>query len=116
MLAGIAKGIVIDTGDNTIMGRIAYLASGLDPGDTPIAREIARFIHIITAVAVSLGISFFVISFTFGYHWLDALIFLIGIIVAVVPEGLLATVTVSVHIYLANRIPVHRRPRSRYSI
>ena len=29
-----------------------------------------------------------------GYHWLDAVIFLIGIIVANVPEGLLATVTV----------------------
>jgi len=29
-----------------------------------------------------------------GYHWLDAVVFLIGIIVANVPEGLLATVTV----------------------
>jgi len=29
-----------------------------------------------------------------GYHWLEAVIFLIGIIVANVPEGLLATVTV----------------------
>lgn len=78
------------------MGRIAHLTSGLDSRDTPIAREIQHFIHIITAVAVYLGVSFFVISFIIGYHWLDAIIFLIGIIVAVVPEGLLATVTVSV--------------------
>ena len=81
-------------GDHTVMGRIAGLASGLDTGDTPIAKEIAHFIHIITGVAVFLGVSFFIIAFILGYHWLDAVIFLIGIIVANVPEGLLATVTV----------------------
>ena len=77
------------------MGRIANLASGLEMGDTPIAKEIAHFIHIITGVAVFLGVSFFIIAFILGYYWLDAVIFLIGIIVANVPEGLLATVTVS---------------------
>lgn len=63
------------------------LASGLESGDTPIAKEIAHFIHLITAVAVFLGVSFFIIAFILGYHWLDAVIFLIGIIVANVPEG-----------------------------
>ena len=64
-------------------------------GQTPIAKEIEHFIHIITGVAVFLGVTFFVIAFILGYYWLDAVIFLIGIIVANVPEGLLATVTVS---------------------
>ena len=41
-----------------------------------------------------LGVTFFIIAFILGYFWLDAVIFLIGIIVANVPEGLLATVTV----------------------
>jgi len=91
---GTARGVVVNVGDNTVMGRIAGLASGLDSGDTPIAKEIAHFIHIITGVAVFLGVSFFIIAFILGYHWLDAVIFLIGIIVANVPEGLLATVTV----------------------
>ena len=77
------------------MGRIANLASGLSVGKTPIAREIEHFIHLITGVAVFLGVSFFIIAFILGYYWLDAVIFLIGIIVANVPEGLLATVTVS---------------------
>jgi len=91
---GTSVGMVVNIGDNTVMGRIAGLASGLDTGETPIAKEIAHFIHIITAVAVFLGVSFFIIAFILGYHWLDAVIFLIGIIVANVPEGLLATVTV----------------------
>lgn len=91
---GTAKGIVVNTGDRTLMGRIANLASGLEVNDTPIAREIEHFIHLITGVAVFLGLAFFVIAFILGYYWLDAVIFLIGIIVANVPEGLLATVTV----------------------
>lgn len=91
---GTARGIVINTGDRTVMGRIATLASGLEGGRTPIAVEIGHFIHIITGVAVFLGISFFILSLILHYTWLEAVIFLIGIIVANVPEGLLATVTV----------------------
>ncbi|XP_062844233.1 sodium/potassium-transporting ATPase subunit alpha-2 isoform X2 [Trichomycterus rosablanca] len=91
---GTARGIVIATGDHTVMGRIATLASGLEVGQTPINLEIEHFIHIITGVAVFLGVSFFILSIILGYTWLEAVIFLIGIIVANVPEGLLATVTV----------------------
>ncbi|XP_077012731.1 sodium/potassium-transporting ATPase subunit alpha-4 isoform X2 [Tamandua tetradactyla] len=91
---GTARGIVIATGDNTVMGRIASLASGLSVGLTPIAVEIEHFIHLITMVAIFLGVTFFTLSIILGYHWLEAVIFLIGIIVANVPEGLLATVTV----------------------
>merc|ERR1719422_2427647 len=53
---GTAKGIVVNIGDNTVMGRIAGLASD----QTPIAKEIAHFIHIITGVAVFLGVTFFI--------------------------------------------------------
>ncbi|RNA10547.1 Na+ K+ ATPase alpha subunit, partial [Brachionus plicatilis] len=91
---GTCVGVVIRTGDRTVMGRIANLASGLDTGETPIAREIHHFINLITSVAVFLGVSFFIIAIALKYYWLDAVIFLIGIIVANVPEGLLATVTV----------------------
>merc|ERR1711953_1528485 len=91
---GTCVGMVVNIGDNTVMGRIAGLASGLESDETPIAKEIAHFIHIITGVAVFLGVTFFLIAFILGYNWLDAVIFLIGIIVANVPEGLLATVTV----------------------
>ena len=34
------------------MGRIASLASGLEVGDTPIAKEIEHFIHIISGMLI----------------------------------------------------------------
>lgn len=91
---GTAKGVVILTGDHTVMGRIAGLTSGLKTGETPISKEIHHFMHLISCWALFLGVSFFILSFALGYHWLEAVIFLIGIIVANVPEGLCATVTV----------------------
>ena len=97
---GTAQGIVVRTGDRSVMGRIANLASGLSTGQTPIAKEIAHFIHIITGVAVFLGVSFFLLALVLGYAFIDAVVFLIGIIVANVPEGLLATVTVRIAMML----------------
>ena len=62
--------------------------------ETPIAIEISHFINIISFVAVVLGIAFLVISQVLRYTWIESVVLLIGIIVANVPEGLLATVTV----------------------
>ena len=93
---GTATGVVIQTGDETFMGRIAALALSTDVVATPIAIEIEHFIRIITAIAVFLGVTFFLIGqFYVGSDWITNLVFVIGIIVANVPEGLLATVTVS---------------------
>ncbi|XP_034995279.1 potassium-transporting ATPase alpha chain 2 isoform X2 [Zootoca vivipara] len=94
-LEGTATGMVINTGDNTIIGRIASLASGVGNEKTPIAIEIEHFVHIVAAVAISIGVIFFIISVSMKYTVMKAIIFLIGIIVANVPEGLLATVTVA---------------------
>ncbi|XP_030246718.1 sodium/potassium-transporting ATPase subunit alpha-like, partial [Drosophila navojoa] len=94
VLEGNCRGVVIATGDRTVMGRIANLTAGLDQVQSPISKEIEHFIRIITVFAVVLGCTFFTIAMILEYAFLDAAIFLIGIIVANVPEGLLATVTV----------------------
>uniref|UniRef100_A0A8C5V0P8 Sodium/potassium-transporting ATPase subunit alpha n=1 Tax=Microcebus murinus TaxID=30608 RepID=A0A8C5V0P8_MICMU len=94
-LEGTATGMVISTGDRTTIGHIASLASGVGNEKTPIAVEIEHFVHIVAGVAVSIGILFFIIAVSMKYQVLDAIIFLISIIVANVPEGLLATVTVT---------------------
>lgn len=93
--AGKGKGICIKTGDSTVIGQIANLASSAISEPTPLSVEIDRFIKIITAVALSLGIIFFIMGIIYDYGIITNLVFAIGIIVANVPEGLLATVTVS---------------------
>lgn len=93
--AGVGEGIVFRTGDNTCIGRIANLTLSAESAETPLSIEIERFIKIISGVAFTLGITFFFFGVAYGYDIITNLVFAIGIIVANVPEGLLATVTVS---------------------
>jgi sodium/potassium-transporting ATPase subunit alpha len=93
--AGSGTGICFRTGDATVIGQIANLASSAESADTPLSIEIERFIKIISAVAMSLGVTFFICGIIYEYDIITNLVFAIGIIVANVPEGLLATVTVS---------------------
>lgn len=93
--AGSGIGICFRIGDGTVIGQIANLASSAEAAPTPLSIEIERFIKIISAVAISLGVIFFIFGVIYEYPVVTNLVFAIGIIVANVPEGLLATVTVS---------------------
>lgn len=86
---------MVNTGDRTIIGRIASLASGVENEKTPIAIEIEHFVDIIAGLAILFGATFFVVAMCIGYTFLRAMVFFMAIVVAYVPEGLLATVTVS---------------------
>lgn len=92
--AGYGYGIVFKTGDSTVIGQIANLAQSAESEETPLHMEIERFIRLISIIAISLGVLFFALGFIYGYDVITNLIYMIGIIVANVPEGLLVTVTV----------------------
>ena len=92
---GSGVGVVFNIGDKTVIGTIADLASSAETEETPIKKEIDRFVKLISVVAIVLGVTFFVFGIIYGYDIITNLVFAIGIIVANVPEGLLATVTVS---------------------
>ncbi|CAD8101580.1 unnamed protein product [Paramecium primaurelia] len=92
---GNGKGLVIFTGDNTVIGQIAGLVQSSGSEDTTLRKELNNFIKNISAIATTFGVIFFVLGFVIGYPPITNLVFGIGIIVANVPEGLLATVTVA---------------------
>ena len=91
---GTGIGVVFKTGDNTVIGQIANLSNSAVGVRTPIAIEIDYFIKLIFIIAVSSGLFFFIVNFIYGYYIVTNIEFVIGIIVANVPEGLLITVTV----------------------
>ena len=95
---GKGRGVVFNIGDDTIIGQIAGLADLAKPGKTPLRREIDRFIIYITIISLALGIIFFCSGFAIGYNVVQNLIFAIGIVVANVPEGLLAAITITLSI------------------
>ena len=95
---GEARVLICQTGMSTQIGSIVELTKATDVAETPIHRELRYFIKIISTIAISLGVLFFLVSVAIGKGEIGSLIFAIGIIVANVPEGLLPTVTLSLTI------------------
>ncbi|KAF9097246.1 hypothetical protein BGX27_000988 [Mortierella sp. AM989] len=96
---GEGYGLVIRTGDNTVLGQIAGLTAGEDSGKSPLTKEIDDFVKIIATIAITTAIVFFLIGYFAVYRSKGSsgisstLNFAIGVFVAWVPEGLPATVT-----------------------
>ncbi|MDH5526489.1 MAG: cation-transporting P-type ATPase [Nitrospirota bacterium] len=87
--------LVTGTGRSTGLGGISALSQGVRQDLTPMQRELNRFVHRISYLAVGIGAFFFAIGVFIGNPFFANLVFAIGIIVANVPEGLLPTVTLA---------------------
>ncbi|WP_426225964.1 cation-translocating P-type ATPase [Pseudarthrobacter sp. DSP2-3-2b1] len=95
LVNGEADGVVSRTGGNTRLAGIAALTSGTESPPTPLALELRRIVRLIAAVALAVAGFFFLVSLLVGIPWRDAFLFAIGVAVALIPEGLLPTVTLS---------------------
>jgi calcium-translocating P-type ATPase len=95
VIAGEARALVFATGMATEFGRIARLTQATAEEPSPLQREIVRLSRIIAAVATALGVLFFLVGEILGLSFWENFVFAIGIIVAMVPEGLLPTLTLS---------------------
>jgi len=92
---GEGRVLITHTGMSTQIGSIVELTKSTRATETPIHRELRYFTKVISAIAIILGIGFFLVSVAIGNGAIGSLIFAIGIIVANVPEGLLPTVTLA---------------------
>jgi sodium/potassium-transporting ATPase subunit alpha len=63
--------------------------------ETTLALEIKRFVRMISSIAIIIGVIFFLFGVFYGYRMVTNIVFAIGILIANVPEGLLATMTVA---------------------
>ncbi|PRP84051.1 P-type ATPase [Planoprotostelium fungivorum] len=91
---GSAYGLVMRTGDRTLLGQIVKLTSG-KATQTTLEKDVLRFVKFISILALVMGAVFFAVGMGIDYRkWITNLINTIGVIVANVPEGLPATVTV----------------------
>lgn len=94
-IEGSGKGVVIRTGKNTFMGKIADLAASAEGIQLSLEKELNKFIYMISIIAITLGVSFFFGGFATDLPLMTNFAFAIGIIVANVPEGLISCLTVT---------------------
>lgn len=111
--AGQGAGIVVATGSKTEIGRIGRMIATVETLQTPLLRQINAFGGRFTALAIAASAVLFAFAVLVrDYGWTDALIAVVALAVGVVPEGLPATMTITLAIgvrRMARRNAVIRR-------
>ncbi len=87
--------MVFATGFRTEFGKIATLSHEVRRKASPLEHETASMVRVLTIIAVTMGLTFFAYGVATGRSLWINLVFMMGIIVANVPEGLLPTFTLS---------------------
>ena len=95
LISGRGKAVVFATGAHTEFGQIAHLTQTGSAGLSPLRRELEHLSRLIAVLAVAIGLGFFAIGTVIGVPFWRDFMFSIGIIVAMVPEGLLPTLTLA---------------------
>jgi P-type Ca2+ transporter type 2C len=91
---GQGKAVVYATGMNTQFGKIASLTQTIHEEDSPLQKEIALTAKYDFIIALVVGVAFFVASFLFLHVDIGtSILFMIGVMVCCVPEGLQVTVS-----------------------
>ena len=95
IVSGNGTGVVFATGMRTEFGRIALLTETVTPGLSPLQKEIVKATRIVAIIAAGVGLFFFLLGFVIGRSFWSNFIFGVGITVALIPEGMLPTVTLA---------------------
>ena len=95
VLRGRGTAVVFATGHRTELGKIAALSRDVRRAPSPLQRETQRLVRVLTLIAVTMGLIFFAYGVASGRSLWINIVFMLGIIVANVPEGLLPTLTLA---------------------
>jgi magnesium-transporting ATPase (P-type) len=95
VVEGEGSASVTAIGGDTRLASIATLTRTVERAKTPLARELHRVVRTVTVLAVGLGMACFAAGVLLGLPLSEGFLFAVGVTVALVPEGLLPTVTLS---------------------
>ncbi|MFW6339658.1 MAG: cation-translocating P-type ATPase [Wenzhouxiangella sp.] len=94
--AGEAEGVVIAIGSDTELGKISTMLEGVEKLTTPLVRQINRFGHILTAALLAFTAA--IVGLALVIHDMpatDGFVAGVALIVAAIPEGLPAIITIT---------------------
>ena len=95
VIEGEGTGLVRETGAGTRLAGIASMANSALPPKSPLAKQLHRVVRAVALLAIGVGTTFFLVAMLLGTPPTDGFLFAIGVTVALVPEGLLPTVTLA---------------------
>lgn len=95
VVQGEARAVVVATGSRTVLADIGRLTAGAQRPPSPMTLELKRVVRVIAVIAAIVGVGLGATSLLLGLGLTQAFVFAIGVSVALVPEGMLPTVTLS---------------------
>ena len=96
IVSGIARAVVLSTGKSTEFGKIVTLSREIKEPSSPLQQEIDYTAKVNFVLAVLVGAIFFAVARLFvNLNMVDSLLFAIGVMVSLVPEGFQLTVSLS---------------------
>lgn len=108
VVAGHGHAVVYSTGTATEFGRIAHLTQTIVDQTSPMQKEMVRITHIVTLIAVSVGVAMFCLAKLYTHApTVQAFIFSLGMVVAFVPEGMVPTVTLALALAVQRMVKQH---------
>ncbi len=98
VISGTIRAVTFATGTATEFGRVFKLAAAAPKQKTPLQHQVAVMARRVAAVAITIGALLFAIRLPAGQGLVPSFVFALGVMVALVPEGLPATLSVSLAI------------------
>ena len=94
VMYGNAVGIVVGTGMNTEVGKIADMLKTQDDFQTPIKKKLNSVGKILTAIGLAVCLAIVIIGLVRGRDWVSLVFLGISLAISIIPEGLPATATI----------------------
>lgn len=91
---GRGKGIVVETGMNTEVGKIAKIISDTEATETPLQTKLNKLGKTLGIAALAICIVIFIIGIAYGKDVIDMFMTAVSLAVAAIPEGLAAVSTI----------------------
>lgn len=99
--SGTGLGVVTGIGDKTEIGRISEMIANTETIDTPLARRIKQFSHVLLYAILALAAATLAIGIVRGQPMMDSFMAAVALAVGAIPEGLPAAVTIMLAIGVA---------------
>lgn len=91
---GTATGVVVATGMNTEVGKIAHMLEKTTDLDTPLKRKLNKIGKILSVVGIAVSLIIVAIGLLYDKNFVSILMIAISLAISVIPEGLPATATI----------------------
>ena len=104
---GRGRGIVVETGMNTEVGKIAGMINEVEETETPLQQKLNKLGKTLGIVAIVICVIIFIIGLLYGKEPIEMFMTAVSLAVAAIPEGLAAVSTIVLAIGVQRMVKKH---------